>query len=271
MSNNAGAEGRGGLALLTENGQVDRMIMSFLGNNKTLERQYLTGKIAVELCPQGTLAERIRAAGSGIPAFFTPTGGSELPRPPPPQQPTTLTNRLHPTDTLVQQGAIPVRFDASGNVVEYGQPRETRIFGGKPFLMETALHGDVAILRAHKVDKAGNCMFRYTTRSFGPLMAKAARVSIVEAEEIVEVGEIDPGEVDLPGIYIDRIVPATDGALVEILKTRSVGGGKGGPRGEAQERRDRIARRAARELKHGFYVNLGVGRFFSFRGEGGCC
>lgn len=161
-----------------------------------------------------------------------------------------------------------MRFDASGNVVEYGQPRETRIFGGKPFLMETALHGDVAILRAHKVDKAGNCVFRYTTRSFGPLMAKAARVSIVEAEEIVEVGEIDPGEVDLPGIYIDRIVPATDGALVEILKTRSVGGEKGGPRGEAQERRDRIARRAARELKHGFYVNLGVGRFFSFRGEG---
>lgn len=258
MSNNAGAEGRGGLALLTENGQVDRMIMSFLGSNKTLERQYLTGKIAVELCPQGTLAERIRAAGSGIPAFFTPTGGSESPLP------TTYntTNRPSLPDTLVQQGAIPVRFDAAGNVVEYGQPRETRIFGGKPFLMETALHGDVAILRAHKVDKAGNCVFRYTTRSFGPLMAKAARVSIVEAEEIVEVGEIDPGEVDLPGIYIDRIVPATESSRVEILKTRSVGGGEAGGGGEAQVRRDRIARRAARELKHGFYVNLGVGRFF---------
>ncbi|KAK0648727.1 hypothetical protein B0T16DRAFT_408670 [Cercophora newfieldiana] len=239
VSNNAGAEGRGGLALLTENGQVDRMIMSYLGANKTLERQYLTGKIAVELCPQGTLAERIRAAGSGIPAFFTPTGGH----------------------TLVQEGAIPVRFDADGNVVEYGKPRETRTFGGRQFLMETALQGDVAILRAWKVDKAGNCVFRYTTKSFGPLMAKAARISIVEAEHIVEVGEIDPNDVDLPGIFIDRIVPATEPSQVEILKTRAEGGGKDVKvaKSEAQVRRNRIARRAAKELKHGSYVNLGVG------------
>ncbi|KAK3290778.1 uncharacterized protein B0H64DRAFT_420913 [Chaetomium fimeti] len=206
VSNNAGAEGRGGLALLTENGQVDRMIMSFLGPNKKLEKQYLTGKIAVELCPQGTLAERIRAAGSGIPAFFTPTGGN----------------------TLVQEGAIPARFDADGNVVEYGKPRETRIFDGRRYLMETALHGDVAILRAWKVDKAGNC--------------------------------IDPNDVDLPGIFIDRIVPATESSLVEILKTRSVGeSAETKAKGDAQIRRDRIARRAAKELKDGFYVNLGVG------------
>ncbi|KAK0725271.1 hypothetical protein B0H67DRAFT_126110 [Lasiosphaeris hirsuta] len=239
VSNNAGAEGRGGLALLTENGQVDRMIMSYLGANKTLERQYLTGKIAVELCPQGTLAERIRAAGSGIPAFFTPTGGH----------------------TLVQEGAIPVRFDADGKVVEYGKPRETRVFNGRPFLMETALHGDVAILRAWKVDKAGNCVFRYTTKSFGPLMAKAAKISIVEAENIVEVGEIDPEDVDLPGIYIDRIVPATEKSQVEILKTRAEENPKGAKvgRSDALVRRNRIARRAAKELKHGFYVNLGVG------------
>ncbi|KAL2024980.1 hypothetical protein VTK56DRAFT_3679 [Thermocarpiscus australiensis] len=239
VSNNAGAEGRGGLALLTENGQVDRMIMSYLGSNKTLERQYLTGKIAVELCPQGTLAERIRAAGSGIPAFFTPTGGR----------------------TLVQEGAIPVRYDADGNVVEYGKPRETRIFNGKPFLMETALPGDVAILRAWKVDKAGNCVFRYTTKSFAPLMAKAAKLAIVEAENIVEVGEIDPNDVDLPGIFIDRIVPATEPSVIEVLKTRSAGDGKGAKtaKGDAQLRRDRIARRAAKELKDGFYVNLGVG------------
>ncbi|KAK5653762.1 hypothetical protein OQA88_7919 [Cercophora sp. LCS_1] len=239
VSNNAGAEGRGGLALLTENGQVDRMIMSFLGANKTLERQYLTGKIAVELCPQGTLAERIRAAGSGIPAFFTPTGGN----------------------TLVQQGAIPVRFDAEGNVVEYGRPRETRVFGGRPFLMETALHGDVAILRAWKVDKAGNCVFRYTTKSFAPLMAKAAKVSIVEAEHIVEVGEIDPNDVDLPGIYIDRIVPATESTQVETLKVKTENNGKDAKTANspAQQKRNTIAKRAAKELKHGFYVNLGVG------------
>lgn len=239
VSNNAGAEGRGGLALLTENGQIDRMIMSFLGANKTLERQYLTGKIAVELCPQGTLAERIRAAGSGIPAFFTPTGGN----------------------TLVQEGAIPARFDAEGNVVEYGRPRETRIFGGRPFLMETALHGDVAILRAWKVDKAGNCVFRHTTKSFAPLMAKAAKVSIVEAEHIVEVGEIEPNDVDLPGIFVDRIVPATEPSQIEIVKTKDESKGKDAKpaKSEAQERRNRIARRAAKELKHGSYVNLGVG------------
>ncbi|KAL2151247.1 hypothetical protein VTH82DRAFT_6345 [Thermothelomyces myriococcoides] len=239
VSNNAGAEGRGGLALLTENGQIDRMIMSFLGSNKKLERQYLTGKIAVELCPQGTLAERIRAAGSGIPAFFTPTGGN----------------------TLVQQGAIPVRFDADGNVVEYGRPRETRIFNGRTYLLETALPGDVAILRAWKVDKAGNCVFRYTTKSFAPLMAKAAKLAIVEAENIVEVGEIDPNDVDLPGIFVDRIVPATEPSQIEVLKTRSTGdeGQAAKSKGDAQIRRDRIARRAAKELKHGYYVNLGVG------------
>lgn len=240
VSNNAGSEGRGGLALLTENGQVDRMIMSFLGSNKKLEKQYLTGKIAVELCPQGTLAERIRAAGSGIPAFFTPTGGH----------------------TLVQEGAIPARYDADGNVVEYGKPRETRIFNGRPFLMETALPGDVAILRAWKVDKAGNCVFRYTTKTFAPLMAKAAKLAIVEAENIVEIGEIDPNDVNLPGIFIDRIVPATEKSQIEILKTRSPEDGSEKEITKASSRtegRDRIARRAAKELKHGFYVNLGVG------------
>jgi len=161
----------------------------------------------------------------------------------------------------VQQGAIPVRFDAEGNVVEYGRPRETRIFNGRPYLMETALPGDVAILRAWKVDKAGNCVFRYTTKSFAPLMAKAAKLAIVEAENIVEVGEIDPNEVDLPGIFVDRIVPATEPSQVEVLKTRSTGddGRAAKSKGDAQIRRDRIARRAAKELKDGFYVNLGVG------------
>lgn len=163
---------------------------------------------------------------------------------------------------MVQEGAIPVRFDEQGNVVEYGKPRETRIFGGRPFLMETALHGDVAILRAWKVDKAGNCVFRYTTKSFAPLMAKAAKLSIVEAEHIVEVGEIDPNDVDLPGIFVDRIVPATESSQIEIVKTKSEKNGKDvkAAGSAAQVKRDRIAKRAARELKHGFYVNLGVGK-----------
>lgn len=138
VSNNAGIEGKGGLSLLVEAGQVDRLILSFLGNNKFLEKKYLTGNLAVELCPQGSLAERLRAAGAGIPAFFTPTGAS----------------------TLVQDGKIPIRLDSSGAVVERGRKREVREFDGKQYLMETSLPGDVAILRVWKADKAGNCVFR---------------------------------------------------------------------------------------------------------------
>ncbi|PSR74089.1 succinyl-CoA:3-ketoacid-coenzyme A transferase subunit B [Coniella lustricola] len=247
VSNNAGVEGKGGLSVLTKEGQVTRLVLSYLGSNKALEQNYLAGRIAIELCPQGTLAERLRAAGSGIPAFFTATGAH----------------------SLVQSGQIPVRMDAagSGRVVESGTPRETRIFDGKTYLMERALGGDVAILRAWKADKAGNCVFRYTTRTFGPIMAKAARVTIVEAEHIVEVGEIGPMEIDLPGIYVDRIVPATAEKKVEMLKLREQDAGAGGgaaaeskaAKSEAVLRRERIARRAAKELKDGFYVNLGVG------------
>ncbi|CAK7231506.1 hypothetical protein SCUCBS95973_007941 [Sporothrix curviconia] len=242
ISNNAGVEGKGGLAVLTEAGQIDRLVISYLGNNKGLEKKYLTGKIAVELCPQGTLAERIRAAGSGIPAFFTPTGAH----------------------SLLQDGQIPVRLNPDGSVAEPGRARESRVFDGRTFLMEPALPGDVAILRAHRVDRAGNCVFRYSTKSFGPLMGKAAKLTIVEAENIVELGEIDPGEVDLAGIYVDRIVPATVPSKIDILKTRE-------PESTAKsteatktpsaavEKRLRIARRAAKELHPGFYVNLGVG------------
>ncbi|KAL3297189.1 Succinyl-CoA:3-ketoacid-coenzyme A transferase [Colletotrichum asianum] len=240
VSNNAGIEGKGGLAILTKSGQVNNLILSFLGANKALEKAYLTGKIGIELCPQGTLAERIRAGGAGIPAFFTPTGAH----------------------SLVQTGDIPVRLDASGAVTERGRTRETREFNGKTYLMETALTGDVAILRAWKADTAGNCVFRYTTKAFGPIMAKAATVTIVEAEHIVEAGEIDANDVDLPGIFVDRIVPATAEKNIEILKLRAEDGegeNLSKAKNEAQERRNRIARRAAKELKEGFYVNLGVG------------
>lgn len=244
VSNNAGVEGKGGLSVLTQAGQVERLVLSYLGSNKILEKKYLTGQIAIELCPQGTLAERLRAAGSGVPAFFTPTGAH----------------------TFVQSGQIPVRLGEGGRVLEQGTPRETRIFGGKTYLLETALPGDVAILRAWKADKAGNCVFRYTTRTFGPIMAKAARLTIVEAENIVEVGDLDPMEVDLPGIFVDRVVPATAEKHIEFAKLREDknGGGGGAAKGGAEKseallRRERIARRAAKELKHGYYVNLGVG------------
>ncbi|KFY09339.1 hypothetical protein V491_08245 [Pseudogymnoascus sp. VKM F-3775] len=237
VSNNAGA-GAGGLAALVHSGQVGRLVLSFLGSNKALEAQYLNGEIAIELCPQGTLAERIRSAGAGIPAFYTPTGIS----------------------TLLETGDIPVRLgpaDSSGTltVLERGVPRETREFAGKKYSLEHALPGDVAILRAWRVDEAGNCQFRYTTKAFGAIMAQAATVAIVEAEEIVPLGSIHPDDVHLPGIFVDRIVPATAEKMIEKRITR---GGedaatkKGG-------KKDIIARRVAREFRHGDYVNLGVG------------
>ncbi|KJK76954.1 Succinyl-CoA:3-ketoacid-coenzyme A transferase [Metarhizium anisopliae BRIP 53293] len=241
VSNNAGIEGQGGLSTLSKAGQVDNLILSYLGNNKALERKYLSGELAIELCPQGTLAERLRAGGAGIPAFYTPTGAH----------------------TLLQEGEIPIRLDASGKALEKGKRRETREFNGRSFLLETALTGDVAILRAWKVDKAGNCVFRYTTKAFGLLMAKAAKVTIVEADHIVEIGDIDPNDVDLPGIFVDRVVPATAEKKIEILKLRDpeadAAAKDGAPKNAAQERRNRIGKRASEELKQGYYVNLGVG------------
>lgn len=239
VSNNPGAPGKGGLSTLIEAGQVDRLILSYLGNNRALEKKYLMGDIAIELCPQGTLAERLRAGGAGIPAFFTPTGAH----------------------TFLQYGQIPVRVDGSGRVLEHGKPRETRIFDGKTYLMETALTGDVAILRAWKADEAGNCVFRYTTKAFSPLVAKAASLTVVEAENIVPVGSIDPDDVDLPGIFVDRIVPATAQKAIEIKKLRSTDNASTPPSEEdaAVAQRNRIAKRAAKELKEGYYVNLGVG------------
>jgi 3-oxoacid CoA-transferase len=223
---------------------MDRLILSYLGNNKNLEQQYLSGQISIELCPQGSLAERIRCAGAGIPAFYTPTGIS----------------------TALQTGDIPVKMGIEGSgstkkvkILERGKPRETRIFNGKTYGMETALPGDVAILRAWRVDEEGNCQFRYTTKAFGVIMAKAARVAIVEAEEIVPVGTIHPDNVHLPGIYIDRIVPATAPKIIEIKKLRQEEGAVPAETTKAQAKRERIARRVAKEFKNGFYVNLGVG------------
>lgn len=143
VSNNAGA-GDGGLASLTKTGQIKKMIQSYLGNNKVLEKKYLNGEIAIELCPQGTLAERIRAGGAGIPAFYTPTG----------------------VNTNIETGEIPVRVgppkegSKESTILEAGTPRETKVFDGKKYNMELAIKGDVGILRAWRVDEAGNCRFR---------------------------------------------------------------------------------------------------------------
>ena len=165
ISNNAGVDGFG-LGLLLETRQIRKMISSYVGENKEFERQYLSGELELEFNPQGTLAERLRAGGAGIPAFFTATG--------------------------------------YGTVVAEG--KETRTFDGHHYVMETALRADVALVKAWKADTSGNLVFRKTARNFNPACAMAGKVCVVEVEELVEVGAIDADQVHLPGIYVDRIV-----------------------------------------------------------------
>ncbi|MBC7988364.1 MAG: CoA transferase subunit A [Luteimonas sp.] len=165
ISNNAGVDGFG-LGQLLETRQIKKMISSYVGENKEFERQFLAGELELEFNPQGTLAERLRAGGAGIPAFFTRTG--------------------------------------YGTVVAEG--KETREFDGHHYVMETALKADVSLVKAWKADRSGNLVFRKTARNFNPAVAMAGQVCIVEVEEMVEVGTIDPDHVHLPGIYVDRIV-----------------------------------------------------------------
>jgi 3-oxoacid CoA-transferase subunit A len=168
ISNNAGADGFG-LWHLLKSRQIRKMISSYVGENKLFEEQFLSGELELEFNPQGTLAERIRAGGAGIPAFFTRTG--------------------------------------VGTVVADGKPQEE--FDGQPYVRETWLRADLAIVRAWRADSAGNLQFRKTARNFNPVMATAATVTVVEAEELVDVGEIAADCVHTPGIYVDRIVQST--------------------------------------------------------------
>jgi 3-oxoacid CoA-transferase subunit A len=181
ISNNAGADGFG-LWMLLESRQVAKMISSYVGENKLFEQQYLSGALELELNPQGTLAERIRAGGAGIPAFYTKTG--------------------------------------VGTVVAEGKPVET--FEGQDYVRETWLRADLSIIKAWKADPAGNLIFRKTARNFNPNMATAGKVTVVEVEEIVEAGALDPDHVHTPGIYVDRIVLSTiNEKRIEKLTTRA--------------------------------------------------
>ncbi|KAJ6608613.1 3-oxoacid CoA-transferase [Mycena sp. CBHHK59/15] len=234
VSNNAGS------------GDSGLVIASYPGGNKKFESLYLKGQISLELVPQGTLAERLRAHAAGIPAFFTPTGAS----------------------TAVEQGTIPIRYNEGGiaaGVAIPGLKKEAREISGRRYVLEPALAGDVAFIRAWKVDEAGNCVFRFASNNFSTVMARNAKLTIVEAEKIVPIGSISPNAIHLPGIYVDRIVTATAPKLIEIV-TLAVEPSK--PESEtplspekeaAQAQRHRIAKRAAKEIKDGFYVNLGIG------------
>ena len=164
ISNNAGVDGFG-LGLLLESRQVKKMIASYVGENKEFERQFLAGELELEFTPQGTLAEKLRAGGCGIPGFFTKTG----------------------VGTMVAEG------------------KDVRSFDGEDYILERALIPDVSLVKAWKADRAGNLVYRYTARNFNPMVAMAGKVTIVEVEEIVENGELDPDQIHTPGIYVHRI------------------------------------------------------------------
>ena len=186
VSNNCGVDGAG-LGLLLEARRISRVIASYVGENKEFARQYLNGELTVELTPQGTLAERLRAGGSGIGAFYTPTG----------------------VGTLVSEGGLPWRYHPDGTVALSSPPKEVRTFHGKDMVLEESIVTDVALIRAAVADRAGNCVFHAAARNFNPAAAMAGRFTVVEAERVVEVGEIAPDQVHLPGVFVQNVVALT--------------------------------------------------------------
>ena len=186
ISNNCGIDGIG-LGRLLENKQIRRIVASYVGENKEFAHQYLSGELEVELTPQGTLAERLRAAGVGMPAFYTMTG----------------------MGTQVAQGGLPWRYDKDGCVAVASPPKLTCEFDGRTYLLERALPADFAFVRAWKGDRHGNLVFRSAARNFNPVCAMSAKIAIAEVEHLVEPGELDPDSVHLPGVYIDRVVELT--------------------------------------------------------------
>lgn len=181
ISNNCGTDGFG-LGTLLEDRRIARTIGSYIGSNKEYARQYLAGELSVEFTPQGTLAERMRAGGAGIPAFYTTAG----------------------VGTQVAEGGLPVRYNPDGTVAETSKPKETREFGGRLYVLEESIRADFALVHAHKGDRYGNLVFNKTAMNFNPDAAMSGKTTIAQVEHLVDA--IDPNEVDLPGIYVDRVV-----------------------------------------------------------------
>jgi len=213
IGNNAGVDDFG-MGLLLKSRQVKKVIASYVGENKEFERQVLAGELDLQLTPQGTLAEKLRAGGAGIPGFYTRT--------------------------------------AAGTKLAEG--KETKIFDGKEYVLEEGLRSDLSIVKAWKGDKSGNLIYRKTSRNFNPMIATCGKVTVAEVEQLVEVGELDPDQVHTPGIYVDRIVHGKK--FEKRIEFRTLAGATGK---KDSPIRELMAKRAARELRDGFYVNLGIG------------
>lgn len=253
-SNNPGSltkNGLVGLGKLFDARQVRKFTGSFIGFNSVFENQYLTGEVEVHLTPQGTLAEKMRAGGAGIPAFYTPTGAG----------------------SMVSEGGLPTVYGKNGEVIEVSQPKETRSFSNhgedREYVLEESVRTDFAIVRAWKADAEGNLVFRRTAQNFNPDAAMCGRVTVVEAEEIVPVGLLQPEEIHLPGIFVDRVLPLTheqrETKPVEVVTIRDTHQTASAPEPHEEKKaeigwnRTDLVRRAALELSDGEYVNLGIG------------
>jgi 3-oxoacid CoA-transferase subunit A len=199
VSNNCGVD-EAGLGVLLFAGRIRRTIGSYVGENKEFARQYLSGELELELTPQGTLAERLRAGGSGIPAFYTPAG----------------------VGTMISDGGLPWRYRDDGSVAVASAPREVRRFGDQDYVLELGIVTDFALVRAARGDRHGNLSYEASARNFNPLCAMAGKITIAEVEQLVEPGELDPNHIDTPGVFVQRVVEVgSGGKLIEKRTTRA--------------------------------------------------